>query len=130
MLSVARERPLDPMTIQILWHVDRVAREIELDYLVVGATARDIVLNGIFGLYAGRATGDVDLAVVVAGWPQFEAIKARLVGMDVFVPDEKIAHRLYYRTVLGERGYPSTSSRSEVWNGWRMRLPGHRTDQS
>jgi predicted nucleotidyltransferase len=46
----------------------------------LGATARNILLTGVFGLSAGRATRDVDLAVAVEGWPQFEAIKVRLVG--------------------------------------------------
>jgi predicted nucleotidyltransferase len=79
MLSVAPERPLDPVMLEALRRVDRVARELALDYFVVGAMARDILLTGVFGLSAGRATRDVDLAVAVEGWPQFEAIKARLI---------------------------------------------------
>lgn len=106
MLSVPRERPLDPLTLDVLRHVDRVGRELALDYLVVGATARDILLSGVFGLHTGRATGDVDLAVAVEGWPQFESIKAGLIETGVFVPDEKVAHRLSYRAASEGRGYP------------------------
>lgn len=106
MHSVSPERPLNPVTLEVLRQVDRVARELVLDYFVVGAMARDILLSGVFGLDTGRATLDVDLAVAMEGWPQFEAIKVRLIGMGAFVPDEKIAHRLYYRAVSGERGYP------------------------
>jgi predicted nucleotidyltransferase len=106
MLSVSRERPLDPVTLEVLRQVDRVARELVLDYFVVGAMARDILLNGVFGLYAGRATRDVDLAVAVDWWPQFEAIKARLVGTGAFVSDETAAQRLYHRAASEGGGYP------------------------
>lgn len=106
MLSVAREHPLDPVTLEVLRQVDRVARELALDYFVGGATAREILLNGVFGLDAGRATRDVDLAVAVEGWPQFEAIKARLVGTGAFVSDESAAQRLYHSAASKGRGYP------------------------
>jgi predicted nucleotidyltransferase len=106
MLSIARERPLDPDTVAVLRRVDRVARELGLDWFVVGAMARDIMLTGVFGLPAGRATRDVDLAVAVEGWPQFEAIKAGLVGTGAFNSDEKVTQRLYYRAVAAGRGHP------------------------
>ncbi len=106
MLSVARERPIDPVTLEVLRQFDRVARELALDYFVVGAMARDILLTGVFGLSAGRATRDVDLAVAVEGWLQFEAIKVRLVGTGAFVSDERVAQRLYHRVASERRGYP------------------------
>jgi predicted nucleotidyltransferase len=106
MLSVARERPLDPETLEILRQVDRAARELAFDCFVVGAMARDILLTGVFGLPAGRATRDVDLALAVEGWPQFEAIKARLVGTGAFNSDERVAQRLYYRAASAGRGHP------------------------
>jgi hypothetical protein len=73
MLSVAPERPVDPFAIEILKQVDRVAQELGLEYFVAGATARDILLSGVFGLDTGRGTRDVDLAIAIDGWPQFEA---------------------------------------------------------
>lgn len=105
-LSVAREHPLDPAALEVLRQVDRVARALALDYFVVGAMARDILLKNVFRLDAGRATRDVDLGVAVEGWPQFEAIKARLVGMGAFVPDERKSQRLYHRAASEGRGYP------------------------
>ena len=66
MLSVARDRPVDPLAIEILSQIDPVARALGIEYLVAGATARDILLVGVFGLETGRATRDVDLAVAGA----------------------------------------------------------------
>lgn len=42
--------------------------------------ARDIPLNGVLGLDSGRTTMDVDLAVAVEDWAQFDLVKARLVA--------------------------------------------------
>jgi predicted nucleotidyltransferase len=106
MFSVPPERRPDAGMLEVLRQVDRIARALALDYFVVGAMARDILLAGVFGLSAGRATRDVDLAVAVEGWTQFEAVKARLVGTGAFDSDANIAHRLYYRPASAGRGYP------------------------
>jgi predicted nucleotidyltransferase len=106
MLSVARERPVAPMALEVLTLVDRIARELALDYFVTGAMARDILLYGIFGLDPGRATLDVDLAVALNSWPQFDVVKARLVETGAFTPDGSKAHRLFYRGSTRQRSYP------------------------
>lgn len=106
MLSVPPERRLDSVMVEVLRHVDRVARDLTVDYFVVGAMARDILLAGVFGLSAGRATRDVDLAVAMRGWREFEAMKARLVQTEAFRSDDRIAQRLYYRPGSAARGYP------------------------
>jgi len=106
MLSVAPERPVDPLAIEILKQVDRVAQELGLEYFVAGATARDILLSGVFGLDTGRGTRDVDLAIAVGGWPQFEAVKRRLVETGAFASDEHVIHRLFHLREPGRRSYP------------------------
>ena len=106
MLSIPPERRLEPVMLEVLRHVDRVARDLAVDYFVVGAMARDILLTGAFGLSAGRATRDVDLAVAMQGWQEFEAMKARLAGAGAFRSDERIAQRLYYLPGSAGRGYP------------------------
>jgi predicted nucleotidyltransferase len=105
MLSVARDRPVDPLTIQILHQVDPVARALGIEYLGAGATARDILLVGVFGLETGRGTRDVDLAVAVDGWPAFEAMRTRLVATGAFETDRMIVHRLFHLRAE-RRGYP------------------------
>ncbi|MEX2223084.1 MAG: nucleotidyl transferase AbiEii/AbiGii toxin family protein [Candidatus Rokuibacteriota bacterium] len=106
MLSVARDRPVDPLAIAILKQVDPVARALGIEYLVTGATARDILLVGVFGLETGRGTRDVDLAIAVDGWPQFEMVKTRLVETGTFEADDRVTHRLFHLPGKGRRGYP------------------------
>jgi predicted nucleotidyltransferase len=56
--------------------LDVTARAAGGDYLVVGATARTILSLGLIGRSLERATRDVDIAVEVCTWGDFE----RLVG--------------------------------------------------
>jgi len=106
MLRIPPDRPIDPLTLQVLRHVDRVALDQAIDYFVVGATARDILLTGVFGLKIGRATRDVDLGIVVEGWAQFEAVKANLTASGDFIRDERRAQRLYHRPIPKGTPYP------------------------
>lgn len=106
MLSVARERPLAPTTLAILKLVVHAAREQRLDYFVTGAMARDIVLYGVFGIDTGRGTLDVDLAVALDSWPEFDTVKDRLLATGAFETRRGITHRLYYQDRPGQRGYP------------------------
>lgn len=106
MLSVTPERPVAADTIDVLRLVDRVARDLSLNYFVAGAMARDIVLYHVFGIETGRATLDVDLAVALDSWAQFDAIKARLVQTGELTAVGNASHRLFYRRRTGHRGYP------------------------
>jgi predicted nucleotidyltransferase len=106
MLSVAPERPVAPIALDVLTLVDRVTRDIGLDYFVTGAMARDLLLYHVFGLETGRATLDVDLAVAVDSWPEFEGIKTRLIETGAVTADKNRPHRLFYGANGGARGYP------------------------
>ncbi|WP_210797172.1 hypothetical protein [Pseudoalteromonas ostreae] len=47
-------------------------------YLVIGATTRDIILHHGFGAVIERGTRDVDFAIQVKSWQQFELLKTKL----------------------------------------------------
>ncbi len=95
MLSVRSERPIQPAALAVIRAVDKVTKELGLTYFVAGAMARDILLTHVFDLTVHRATRDVDFAVAVKDWDQFEAIKARLVEDFQFVRDKAMMHRLH-----------------------------------
>ncbi len=95
MLSVRSDRPIQPAALTVIRAVDKVTKELGLAYFVAGAMARDILLTHVFDLTVHRATRDVDFAVAVKDWDQFEAIKARLVEDFQFVRDKAMTHRLH-----------------------------------
>jgi predicted nucleotidyltransferase len=69
--TVNESRPLDQATLHILSVVNRLAGDQELPYIVVGATARDLLLFHVFGIPVTRATVDVDFAIAVDSWERF-----------------------------------------------------------
>jgi predicted nucleotidyltransferase len=95
--TVDENRPLDPATLHILSVVNRVATELELPYILVGATARDLLLSHVFGFHVSRATADVDFAFMVDSWETFRKLKAALVATGHF-QESRVEHRVYLRT--------------------------------
>lgn len=65
MLKVRADRPLDGVQRDILRHLNATFQRIGADYFIIGATARDIVLNHVFGIAPTRATVDIDFAVAL-----------------------------------------------------------------
>lgn len=97
MLSVKPDAPIDQGVVEVLRAVDGVAAALGVPYFLVGATARDILLVHVFGLPPGRATRDVDFALVVPDWATFEEAKGRLQATERFLADPKYVHRLRFR---------------------------------
>lgn len=54
--------------------------EVGVDFFVVGAAARDLLLEHVYGVRRLRATKDVDVAVAVRDWGVYEAVIQQLVG--------------------------------------------------
>ncbi len=106
MLSLRSDQPINPLVLLVMREVDRVAKELGVAYFVAGAMARDILLTNVFGIAAERATRDIDFAVAVENWPQFEDIKKLLTAGGMFEAAPKAAQRLYYKAQPNSQGTP------------------------
>ena len=73
---------LDAITLETLCAINQAATTCKLPYIVVGATARDMVLHLGYGAPIQRATKDIDFAVRVDSWASFDALKAELLSTD------------------------------------------------
>jgi predicted nucleotidyltransferase len=103
--SIRTDRPVDPITVEILREVATAADAQGIDYMLVGATARDVLLTHVFGLEVRRATHDVDFAVAVKDWKHFEALRTELLGRKAFKDDGRAQQRLYYHGEKGDYDY-------------------------
>jgi predicted nucleotidyltransferase len=72
------------------------ANKLGVPVFMAGAMARDLILAYGYGINTGRKTEDVDWAMSVENWDQFEALKTALVASARFSIN-KHAHRLRYR---------------------------------
>lgn len=76
----------DPLLTNVLKLVKREADALDIDFFVVGATARDILLEHCHGIRAPRATRDIDIGIEVAGWDEFQRLSSALVATGKFSP--------------------------------------------
>lgn len=96
-LSVSSERPLDPVTLDTFERVERLLRGAGIAYMLVGATARDLLLFHVYGHAVMRATYDLDFAVLVESWEQFHLVKQLLASAPGFIDRGRQAQRLHYQ---------------------------------
>ena len=75
-------------------------KELGVDFLVVGATARNMVLVYGYGATEERGTTDVDFGIHVASWGEFSALRDRLLEAG-YKPDAHRIHRLSYEDKEG-----------------------------
>ncbi|GAB5452786.1 MAG: nucleotidyl transferase AbiEii/AbiGii toxin family protein [Halioglobus sp.] len=67
-------------SVEICTAVREVCLEQEIPYVIVGASARDMVLHYGYGAKIQRATSDLDFGIQVSDWAAFGLLKAELVS--------------------------------------------------
>jgi len=77
----------------------RIADSLSIPFFVVGASARDFILKYCYGIKPPRMTRDIDLAVKVASWEQFNQLKAALIDTGQLA-STKEQQRLRFNSVL------------------------------
>jgi predicted nucleotidyltransferase len=87
---------IDSLTIEILQAITNVAESLHTLFFVVGATARDIVLENGYGIPTNRATQDIDLGVQVSNWEHYRQLREGLISTGKFTYDKKKTQRLLH----------------------------------
>lgn len=88
---------IDGFRAELFEIISVVAGRMKLPFFVVGATARDYILELGYGVRIMRATLDVDLGVQVPNWDFYNRLREDLIATKRFVPDKKQAQRLLYK---------------------------------
>ena len=77
-------KPLSPLVLEPLKAVAQTANSLGFRYFLAGATARDLILENVFGHPPGRLTRDLDFGFALSDWKQFENLKAALIATGRF----------------------------------------------
>ncbi|RKZ69867.1 MAG: hypothetical protein DRQ44_02305 [Gammaproteobacteria bacterium] len=80
---------IDEALFEVLTVFSQAAESVGTSWLLVGATARILLLENIYGLPQGRATQDVDFGVQVGDWAQYKALCDRLKEQGVYAAERK-----------------------------------------
>jgi len=92
---------LEPAHARALGVVADAAAQVGVDWFLVGALARDWLLEALYGVPTQRATTDADIAIALPDWPAFESVKLGIVNSGEFQEHPRITHRLDHATLQG-----------------------------
>lgn len=79
--------------VEIYSQIHSIAAKLSVPLLIVGATARDIILVHSYNAAIERGTKDVDFGIEVQSWEHYEELRAALIEAG-FTPHSKKAHQL------------------------------------
>lgn len=91
---------LEPIIEEVLEAVASTLKEHEIEFYLIGAAARDIVLSKDKYYRAKRATRDVDFAILVASETEFNDLKELLTDTGDFAIVKNNAIRLVYKKAI------------------------------
>ncbi|MBI5470887.1 MAG: hypothetical protein HY961_00935 [Ignavibacteriae bacterium] len=90
---------IDLLTVNVLQSIHDAASELQIPFFVIGATARDLILEHGFGVRPSRATKDVDFGVQVPDWKTYEQLMTELASSGRFTVTKQ-QHRLTFEGTL------------------------------
>ncbi|TBO44537.1 hypothetical protein EYS08_03140 [Pedobacter kyonggii] len=79
----------------LLKEIIPVFENLDIRFFIIGATARDIIME-LNGQKSARRTQDIDIAIAVNKWEEFAAVEKAITGLDNFTKDAKQKQRFLY----------------------------------
>ena len=86
-----------------------------MDFYVIGATARDIILSNLHDLVPDRKTDDLDIAIAISDWSQFQSIEENLPKKEDF---EKGLMKIY-------NAFRNWDGINSFWQSYKPRFINH-----
>ncbi len=77
-ISLDISHKVDPEHKRAILQINQVLDELGIRFFIVGASARDFVLEYLYEIRAPRRTMDIDFAVRVQSWGVYEKIERAL----------------------------------------------------
>jgi len=92
---ISSEKLEHPLLKKLLGELIPVFQKLEVKFFVIGATARDIIME-LHGEKSGRRTQDIDIAIAVDKWEEFSTIEKEITELLNFKKDPKQQQRFLY----------------------------------
>lgn len=90
---------IDPLNLEVLKKIKIAADKLDIDFFIVGATVRDMILHYLYDITIYRATNDIDFAVRVSNWGEYKRLVLEIESQG-FEKSEKIVHRYTYKGLI------------------------------
>lgn len=93
--NISSEKLEHPLLKKLLDELIPVFQKLGIKFFVIGATARDIIME-LHGEKSGRRTQDIDIAIAVDKWEEFKTIENEIIQLPDFEKDPKQQQRFLY----------------------------------
>lgn len=70
----------NPLLVELLRKLTDSFNKMDREFYVIGATARDIIMQQLLDTEARRKTRDLDIAIAIPDWDTFEQVKQNLIA--------------------------------------------------
>lgn len=97
--NISSENLNNPLLKDLLKELNGFFGGINVDYYVIGATARDIILSNLHDLVPDRKTDDLDIAIAISDWNQFQSIEENLPKIEGFAKSKEQKQRFIYKGI-------------------------------
>lgn len=91
---------INPLDRKAIVNVKEIADALKIPFFIVGASARDYVLEYCYGAMITRKTGDIDIGVEVSSWSDYEKFEEELINSKKFEKGNKINRFVFERKTL------------------------------
>lgn len=97
--NISSENLNNPLLKDLLKELSGFFGGINVDFYVIGATARDIILSNLHNLVPERKTDDLDIAIAISDWSQFQSIEENLPKIEGFAKSKEQKQRFIYKGI-------------------------------
>ena len=94
-LTISSENIGNPLLVELLRKLTDSFNKMDREFYVIGATARDIIMQQLLGAASSRRTNDLDIAIAIPDWNTFEQVKQNLIAGG-FEKSMDMQQRFYY----------------------------------
>lgn len=94
--NISSEKFSHPLLKPLLTEIHNYFQNTGLKFYVIGATARDILM-GIHNEFSGRMTHDLDIAIAINKWSEYETVEKGLLEIGTFKKDTQQKQRFIYK---------------------------------
>lgn len=93
--NISSKKFSHPLLKPILLELSKLFKDFGLCFFVIGATARDIIMQ-LHNEGSGRLTYDLDIAITVNNWDQYKALESKIEKLPNFTKDPNQKQRFKY----------------------------------
>lgn len=88
---------LDEFTLEVIKLIHNTSRQLNIDYFIIGATARDIIFEKQYGIKVQRATNDIDFSIRAGSWDDYKMFVNKL--LESGFEQSRVSHRFNYKNI-------------------------------